>query len=743
MKVKNLNVKEGEVGVYPIATNLSSEKNADVAGPGLILHFNFLMMSVIWPFGVMLLLLAFSVYAGHISFLHVGTDPDATPTEVCGAVHHGEQLSIRYTKVTNQFILALYALTTAGAIFYSALQNRKYGRMKQAVTMKDFILVIEGLAKQSGRREAEVETKRFLEKQLDMELVGVSLCWAYADVESDVYDILEADLRGEEDDPAPLPSQEEFDNMLAEKYRFPLHRKLARWEANFLSSITKVHEEGTWADNEKVLELLEDLRTSGFGFAVFNTEADRDEAYKKCCEAGGYQEPNCPGANRVQLLYTKMEPTTIIWKNYSTKKPARIVNMYFAIIKIILFQALWGACFYLPYAYYMAAFSYAHGEEPDKQAALVFSLIVTLGNQINYFWCGYCTDQIGFFESDSWHSFYTVSYTLANILNVVVDVVVTGVLSFRIMKNQGVSVSDGRELDEMDSVHEILETFPMQKTLASQVWLYSFPSTFLLPYLIEPFFVICVPYFLMKVMVRTCPLIVGRRAEVAMTAMFASFDLGRYADMLVNMLLCVATLFLAQGYWLKTFAACTFSNLWIVCLDHWRCLRAVPLFQLASNRVEVFAQDLLAVGCSCCLVAWVFRVNCCSKSVADGCEGFCYRGWKFAMFLIWIVIVHTLILILIQRVVLPHLFRAKYESSDEDYSSVARRIPANPFNANPINCLRSKYVYKHEPHCFFYSSGKEYLQKVNPSTGCYYSTRVRNKMGKTIIGRKAKKNRNG
>ena len=52
--------------------------------------------------------------------------------------------------------------------------------------------------------------------------------------------------------------------------------------------------------------------------------------------------------------------------------------------------------FYLPYAYYVTAFTYANGDAPSPVANIVFTLLVVGGNQMMYFaadavsiWCDF------------------------------------------------------------------------------------------------------------------------------------------------------------------------------------------------------------------------------------------------------------------------------------------------------------------------------------------------------------------
>merc|ERR1719213_547199 len=42
------------------------------------------------------------------------------------------------------------------------------------------------------------------------------------------------------------------------------------------------------------------------------------------------------------------------------------------------------------------------------------------------------------------------------------------------------------------------------------------------------------------------------------------------------------------------------------------------------------------------------------------------------------------------------------------------------FTANPVNCIRSRLIYKHSPPCHMWQLGKEEHLRVNEAIGCYF-----------------------
>jgi hypothetical protein len=54
------------------------------------------------------------------------------------------------------------------------------------------------------------------------------------------------------------------------------------------------------------------------------------------------------------------------------------------------------------------------------------------------------------------------------------------------------------------------------------------------------------------------------------------------------------------------------------------------------------------------------------------------------------------------------------------YADCAKNAAINWFTANPVHCLRSKYIFKHDPPAIAAIYGKEHLVKANPQIGVYF-----------------------
>lgn len=58
------------------------------------------------------------------------------------------------------------------------------------------------------------------------------------------------------------------------------------------------------------------------------------------------------------------------------------------------------------------------------------------------------------------------------------------------------------------------------------------------------------------------------------------------------------------------------------------------------------------------------------------------------------------------------------------FKDVAQVMPCSWLTTNLVHCLRSKFVYKHNPSCRFWFSGKEHMLEVNEKIGCYFSDEI-------------------
>jgi len=193
-------------------------------------------------------------------------------------------------------------------------------------------------------------------------------------------------------------------------------------------------------------------------------------------------------------------------------------------------------------------------------------------------------------------------------------------------------------------------------------------------------------------------------------------DTGRYADVIINMSLTALILFFPTGYLAPTLAALIFSHVYIYFYDHYRVLRCVPGFNYASATIDKCALRLLAVPLGLAVVALIVKRN------TDTCDDgrLCLRG-KYLWFLCFDVFcVHLAVHWICLDFIVPRFVHGDVQRSDLTYEKAAEEIPCNWFSTNPIYCLRSQTIYKHNPPCLYYFRGKEHLMQKNPEAFAHF-----------------------
>merc|ERR1719272_2447040 len=88
------------------------------------------------------------------------------------------------------------------------------------------------------------------------------------------------------------------------------------------------------------------------------------------------------------------------------------------------------------------------------------------------------------------------------------------------------------------------------------------------------------------------------------------FDLGRYADILLNVFLGILIFYFPGGYIHTLFFAMAFSHSFIHCFDHWRVLKVIPSIKIVSTNVDWWAQVMMCGCCGVILSCLVFKANC-------------------------------------------------------------------------------------------------------------------------------------
>jgi len=296
---------------------------------------------------------------------------------------------------------------------------------------------------------------------------------------------------------------------------------------------------------------------------------------------------------------------------------------------------------------------------------------------------------------------------------VLLDMVITWFTAWKIMTGLDFRTYYGDRLADIDSFTERFETYAMQRMLAENAFAYAFPSTFLVPFLLEPIVTILAPYQVGKLIVRTHKEVRGACAEAYIAAF--DFDLGRYGDVILNVFLGILIFFFPGGYTWTLFYGMFISHIVIYVFDHWRVLNVIPSVKIVSNVVDWWAQLMLIPCVSVILACLVFKANC------ETYAGYCIKDMELigttTMAGVAHFVVHTLLFIYL----VPKLGKeVPSQHPNVTYATIAKIDAHTWFALNPVHCLRSQYVYQHKPFCRYACIGKEHLLEVNESIGCYF-----------------------
>lgn len=691
----------------------------DVAGPGMLLHFRLQIFIIVWAFVVALIWLIMAIVIDNALFI-LGTRRFGTPRENCILVAWGyeTQQRLMWTKVT--FLVITYIFTFLFALAHAIRQQQEFARIdNEEKTMKDYMGFLTGLNHFNGGEHPDLEKKLMdhLENKCKLEdLVGVSIAWNYGAHQETIEGFLEKDMlrrdqtyQGDKwQEPGPLKGYpEEFGGV---------RKMFYKWENSLMGS----EEEEQKSEEqffEEQRELIKTIETSEDAFIVFKTEDARDKAVLDFESLSDADKTFLGGV--LNLEPKVCEPDTINWQNYGNSTPTqRLLRLIQGFGCILLALFFWTTVFYAPYAYQVFCFNYDNGAQPPFTLALTFCMVVVLGNAIMYEVCARVSDYIGFKTRDDRESCYLILYVVACMFNVLLDMVTTYFLSEYILDGLGFRTYYGVRFREVPTFTERFETYAMQRMLAENTKTYSFPATFLIPFLIEPFVTVIVPYLMGKTIVGSHREWRGRDAEKFMAAF--EFDMGRYGDLLLDMVLGILIFFFPGGYTLIIFFGMAGSHAYIYSFDHARVLRTIPKCVYASMDVDWWGCWMMAPITAMIPMCLVFKANCQDY-------GYCIKGPPL-MEAMWIAyILHTIIHTVLLKFVVPLFVKESGKDPNEglQYETSAANFPCNWFTANPIHCLRSQLLGENSPtggdYCTFSMLGKAHLLNSNAKAGCYFT----------------------
>jgi len=740
--------------LWPLTTNLCT---TDVAGPGLALHFNFQVALIIWAVVLALAWAALGLSVEYPTLFTLGTNRATTPWANCWVVQWGyrTQQRLMWTKVG--YLMFVYFFTFVGAIFFGIYQLRRFELMDQHYTThKDFCVMISGLPRLIGSvvPPIEEEIKKIIATASSQRVVGVSVCWDMADKEDLLMQLVEGELekrdtelhgqsvaRADASRPGMLTRM--FSNIesiflspTVQKVmtKNSLHKSLpSRHSKKATLPDPKDEETGHVMVVDPILELHK-LQTTSQAFVVFETEVARDAAVNAM--SSGVEVSNWGCTLNVEAA--SCEPDSLMWGNMhneSLKDKAKDIAWGVCVILFALF--VWTVVFYLPFVWVALGGNYAHGQEPDFVASFTFGMVVVAGNALMYVVCGEVADRIHFQYIDSRELCYMGLYLFACVFNVALDMICAYYVAYYAMVGVDMKTYRGIPLQEVESFTERFETFAMQRELGHTLLSYTMPFTTLVPFLVEPFITIYLPWKIMVAIVRTKPEIQGVTAETYLRPLV--MDMSRYADLLLNVMLAVLIFFFPGGFNLTMFVGLAISHIYLYVFDHYRVLRSITACDFAGKNIDWWAQWVMCIPCGIVLACYVYKSNCggfmndvsepsahSEHKPEDGGDtmNICEEGsglvLRCLLAFICHVIVHTVLLLFL----VPCFGRKQAPPRDEQYEHCARRLPMSWFSANPVHCLRSQFIYNHSPPCDYSMLGKQHLVRVNPRIGCYFSEKA-------------------
>jgi len=696
--------KESGRNLWPLTTNLLTQAPA---GAGMLLHFNFQFMIIWWGLAIAIAWVLLATVYDHALFI-LGTRSFGTPRNNCILVAWGyeTQQRLMWTKVL--FCQIVYVFTFVGSLLMSIRQLRLFqGFDYQNKTMKDFVLMCEGLPRISGTERVEEELKTCVMSGTGSNVVSVSVAWDHLEQQETIVKYLENDMV--ERDPH-LRSTPVMD--ISPPEMNPVRKQFFNFE---VSTLCGPAEEEEGPKDSEMRQLCEELHTSPCAFVVFDSESGRDNALERIEQTGGLEFRG----TKLQFYEQLSEPDTVEWHNYGHSTPAeKMRRLFIGFGCILVALVFWSVVFYAPYAWSVMTFNYDNGQQPGAMYSISFSMVVVVGNQIMYETCARVSDFIGFRFTDTKAVCYMVLFCVSCLYNVLVDMVTTYFIAEQIMEELGFRTYFGKKLSEIDTFTEKFETYAMQRSLAENTYRYAFPATYLIPFIIEPVVTIYVPLVMGRALVGSHPEVRGRDAEGWVAAI--PMDMGRYADIVLNMLLGVLIFYFPGGWTHSLFFGLACSHAWIYILDHCRLLRSVPAITVATMEVDWWAQAMIAPVCGLVLSCMVFKANCQDY-------GYCIQGMSLVGVCAAAFWAHTIVHFLMLLYLVPMFGKAKPEEDpckDVTFKDVASVMPCSWFTTNPVHCLRSQLIYKHSPPCRFWFSGKEHMLEANEKIGCYFTDKI-------------------
>jgi len=725
---------EHDHGLYDLDLSLADEVTT-AGGIGTLLHFSWQRMVIWWSVTMMALSMSVIAYHGRLLVADVVTfhPPHDETEEICSerldtqGEEDFEAMRIHILICTG----LMYVGSSAGAILWAWWQQMKYQRhADEHVSMQDYALMCSGFPLElEGDRPGDLtvtleeEYKRYFASAWGDSVIGVSIAWNLDDEQERITQTvagivfnLECDRKEDKksgvsffDTPVAAsqsrstwtcfldPARQMIDSILFGNFK--LRRRNEPEEDSDHESDNHYSFSARSKDRaDDAQRLLRGIRTAGFCFVVFRTEHDKWASFHKPL-------PRFRGDSSIAVKEPRGDAEVVLWDGFTTSESRRRYQIVVGFLQVLGVIAVWTLCFWAPYTLYVLSWQETGGaSQGEVHIGLMVGLLVTMGNQIVYAACGAVASNVKFTCRDDRDTFYTGMYTFAVLTNTVLDLWLISIMARGWMADMAL---DPEALVRVPS---------MQHAMFAQLALYLWPGCLLIPFVLEPLVLNVCPYFVAKWLVRSRPSCSKLEAEECLAP--PPFDLNRYGDNLINITMVCCFLFLTALKLWWTFLVLTASLLFIYAWDCYRFKRGTSRTHFATNTIDVWSHYVMAIPCALLAGGFVFKVA--------GGQGM-VREWDRQSFLeehpeIWMhvgagmlghLVVHCMVLFFVVPRWVTRSCRHERDKDKVPYEQTAARTCCNWFNANPVHCIRSRYLYQHEPSHVFYQPGREYLHRRN------------------------------
>jgi len=664
---------------YPLTTNMLS---TNVAGAGTTCLFRFQFALIVWAAGLLAIWMGLAYFVSS-DLLILGNRDASTPQLLCAAIAWGHQRQNELLWAKVLWCLLAYVFSVVGALIYAYYQTKFFTTVdSENTTCADFAAVLRGLPSFDGSKDMEAEIKEAVQEATDHDVYDVSIAWNFHGHEDVILAAVEKDVYPEDSSPDSIASPP--------AQRGLLDRSLSRVNRTIFG-IEDVQAEET-ADEEsqdedaEMGERLRSLKSTDTAFVIFNSEVGRDSAVEFVKNRGGHITV-C--GKECSLQICQREPREVNWENFAVTKSERFNYSMKGILAVLGGCFAWTVLLYLPYAYYVASFSYANGDEPGILSSSIFCALV-VGSQIGLFCVSkFAAECSCFLYQDQMHWWYTLLYNTALILNFILDMILQAYLSYLQMVGVGAHTADGKKLGHLTVVQEIFESYPMQKSLGNLLFVYCWPCTFLVPFLFEPLMAIWFPKHIGSLFVRSTQNL--QRSQAAKALQMAEMEQVRYADIIFNVCCIACVPFMAPAYLHLSLIVLILSHVYIYLYDQVKVLRYVSSFTCSSASIHNLGQQLFAIPISVLVGAMVFKASQLTTSFG-GTDAGTLLGRRVWLLTGSAMLFHALFHWVALKVIFSYCQgQVDRSMSKQSYAALERREKATYLSLNPVHCLRCRY----------------------------------------------------